>query len=205
MEIWFEDEARVGQQGTCGAVCNEAGFRPAAVRDDRHDSVWLFGSLCPQRAVGSALVMPWVGSEAMSLHLDAPSKVVSPGAHAVLVRAGAGWHQTGGQLVVPDDVTLLPLPSCSPQLKPIENVWAYLLSVPEASWFSRILRAAGVSGCLQDACAEQLEPGPTVHRALQHLDPAHLAFDGTGGPWQHECSADRIEVVAQARREPGER
>ncbi len=126
MEIWFEDEARVGQQGTCGAVCNEAGFRPAAVRDDRHDSVWLFGSLCPQRAVGSALVMPWVGSEAMSLHLDAPSKVVSPGAHAVLVRAGAGWHQTGGQLVVPDDVTLLPLPSCSPQLKPIENVWAYL-------------------------------------------------------------------------------
>ena len=34
----------------------------------------------------------WVGSEAMSLHLEALSKVVSPGAHAVLVCDGAGWH-----------------------------------------------------------------------------------------------------------------
>ena len=126
MEIWFEDEARVGQQGTYGAVWNEVGSRPAVVRDDRHDSVWLFGSVCPQRGVGSALVMPWVGSQAMSLHLDALGKVVSPGAHAVLVCDGAGWHQTGGQLVVPDNVTLLPLPSYSPQLNPIENVWAYL-------------------------------------------------------------------------------
>jgi len=42
----------------------------------------------------------------------------------VLVCDGAGWHQTGGQLVVPDNVTLLALPSYSPQLNPIENVWA---------------------------------------------------------------------------------
>ena len=125
-EVWFEDEARVGQQGTCGAVWNEVGSRPAVVRDDRHDSVWLFGLVCPQRAVRSALVMPWVGSEAMSLHLDALSQMVSPGPHAVLVCDGAGWHQTGGQSVVPDNVTLLPLPSRLPQLNPIENVWVYL-------------------------------------------------------------------------------
>ncbi len=126
MEIWFEDEARVGQQGTYGAVWNEIGSRPAVVRDDRHASVWLFGSVCPQRAVGAALVMPWVGSEAMSLHLDAVSQAVTPGSHAVLVCDGAGWHQTGGRLRVPDNITLLALPSYSPQLNPVENVWAYL-------------------------------------------------------------------------------
>ena len=95
-------------------------------RDDRHDSAWLFGSVCPQRAVGSALVVPWVGAEAMSLHLDALSKVVSPGAHAVLICDQAGWHQTGGRLRVPDNVTLLHLPSYAPQLNPVENVWAFL-------------------------------------------------------------------------------
>ncbi len=126
LEVWFEDEARVGQQGTYGAVWNEIGSRPTVARDDRHDSVWLFGSVCPQRAVGAALVMPWVGSEAMSLHLDAVSKAVTPGAHAVLVCDGAGWHQTGGRLRVPDNITLVPLPSYSPQLNPVENVWAYL-------------------------------------------------------------------------------
>ena len=116
----------MGQQGTYGAVWNEIGSRPAVARDDRHESAWLFGSVCPQRAVGAALVMPWVGSEATSLHLDAVSKVVTPGAHAVLLCDGAGWHRTGGQLRVPDNITLLPLPSYSPQLNPVENVWAYL-------------------------------------------------------------------------------
>ncbi len=126
MEIWFEDEARVGQQGTYGALWAEIGSRPGVVRDDRHDSVWLFGSVCPQRAVAAALVMPWIGAEAMGLHLEAVSRMVSPGAHAVLVCDGAGWHQTGGRLRVPDNISLLPLPSYSPQLNPIENVWAYL-------------------------------------------------------------------------------
>ena len=62
----------------------------------------------------------------MSLRLDAVSKAVTPGAHAVLVCDGAGWHQTGGRLRVPDNITLVPLPSYSPQLNPVENVWAYL-------------------------------------------------------------------------------
>jgi len=96
------------------------------VRDDRHDSVWLFGAVCPQRAIGAALVMPWVSSEAMTLHLDAISKMVRPGAHAVLVCDGAGWHRTGGRLAVPDNISLLPLPGYAPELNPVENVWEYL-------------------------------------------------------------------------------
>ena len=43
----------------------------------------------------------------MSLHLDALSKVASPGAHAMLVCDGAGWHQTGDRLRVQDNSTLL--------------------------------------------------------------------------------------------------
>ena len=43
-----------------------------------------------------------------------------------MVCDNAGWHQTGGRLRVPDNITLLPLPPYAPQLNPIENVWAYL-------------------------------------------------------------------------------
>src|SRR6187399_1746756 len=50
---------------------------------------------------------------------------VAPGAHAVLICDGAGWHQTGGRLRVPDNITLLPLPPYSPELNPMENVWHY--------------------------------------------------------------------------------
>ena len=102
------------------------GSRPPAVRDNRHESAYLFGAICPDRAVGAAVVMPWVNSEAMSIHLTAISRCVSPGAHAVLVCDGAGWHQTGQRLTVPDNITLLRLPPYAPELNPIENVWEYL-------------------------------------------------------------------------------
>jgi len=66
----------VGQQGTLTHVWAERGSRPPAVRDDRHDSAWLFGAVCPERAVGAAVVMPWVSSEAMSEHLAVIGKAV---------------------------------------------------------------------------------------------------------------------------------
>ncbi len=47
---------------------------------------------CPERAVGAALVMPWVSSEVMSVHLTEISKVVGPTSHCVLICDGAGWH-----------------------------------------------------------------------------------------------------------------
>jgi putative transposase len=62
----------------------------------------------------------------MSVHLAEIGKQVCDGSHAVLVCDGAGWHQTGQRLIVPQNVTLLRLPPYSPELNPIENVWQYL-------------------------------------------------------------------------------
>jgi len=102
------------------------GSCPLMVRDNRHVSADLFGALCPDRAVGAALVMPYVNAEAMNEHLKDISINVAPGAHAVLVCDGAGWRQTGGRLRVPGNSTLLRLPPYSPGLNPMENVWHYL-------------------------------------------------------------------------------
>ncbi|WP_371933209.1 transposase [Bradyrhizobium sp. CCGUVB23] len=96
------------------------------VRDNRHVSACIFGAICPARATGAAMIMPYANTEAMNLHLSEISREVAPGAHAVLVCDGAGWHQQGNKLVVPDNITVLPLPPYSPELNPMENVWAYL-------------------------------------------------------------------------------
>ena len=126
IETWFQDEARVGQKGTHAYVWAPVGSRPPMVRDNRHDSAYLFGAICPSRAVGAAVIMPSVNAEAMAEHLAEISTQVARGAHAVLVCDSAGWHQTGRRLGVPDNVTLLPLPSYSPELNPMENVWEHL-------------------------------------------------------------------------------
>ena len=98
------------------------------VRDNRHESAYLFGAICPERAVGAAIVTPWVSSEAMGLHLAEISTQVRPGAHAVLLCDGAGWHQPGERLKVPANISLLALPPYAPELNPMENVWEYLRS-----------------------------------------------------------------------------
>ena len=128
IEIWFQDEARVGQKGTLTYVWAPIGSRPPMVRDNRHISAYLCGAICPEREVGAAIIMPKINADAMSEHLKEISVQVAPGAHAVLVCDGAGWHQTGGKLSVPDNMTLLRLPPYAPELNPMENVWAYLRS-----------------------------------------------------------------------------
>ncbi len=96
------------------------------VRDNRHDFAYIFGAICPQRGVGAAMITPAANTEMMNLHLAEISTQVKPGAYAVLLCDRAGWHQPGGDLVVPDNIRLLHLPPYSPELNPMENVWDYL-------------------------------------------------------------------------------
>ncbi len=76
--------------------------------------------------MGVALVLPYANVEAMNLHLIEISKRVAPDAHAVVTMDGAGWHQQGGRLQVPRNISILLLPPYSPELNPQENVWQYL-------------------------------------------------------------------------------
>jgi transposase len=124
-EIWFQDEARIGQKGTLTRIWARIGSRPRAPRDSRYEWAYLFGAVCPECAIGAALVMPYANSEAMNLHLREIGRAVAPGAHAVLVLDGAGWH-TSHALDPPGNITLLCLPPYSPELNPVENVWEYL-------------------------------------------------------------------------------
>ena len=125
IEIWFQDEARVGQQGTLTRVWAKRGARPRAVRDRRYTWAWLFGAVCPGRGVGAAVVLPHVDVEAMNIHLAEIGRRVAEGAHAVLVLDGAGWH-TSPRLRLPETIGLLPLPRYAPELNPVENVWEFL-------------------------------------------------------------------------------
>jgi transposase len=124
-------DARVGQQGTLTRVWARRGTRPRAPRDTRTQWAYIFGAVCPARGAAAGLVLPTVNTQAMNAHLAEISRSVAPGAHAVLVLDGAGWHGSDA-LVVPDNLSLLTLPPYSPELNPVENVWHYL----RANWLA---------------------------------------------------------------------
>ena len=125
IEIWFQDEARVGQQGTVTRMWAKRGTRPRAPRDQRRTWAYILGAVCPARCATSALVLPRLDARTVSLHLEDIGRQVAPGAHAVLVLDGAGFH-IAGSLKIPENISLLKLPPYSPELNPIENIWEYL-------------------------------------------------------------------------------
>ena len=125
VEIWFQDEARIGQKNGRVRQWARRGSRPRQPADQRYDSAYLFGAICPARGTGAGLAMPYADTEAMQLHLDEISRVVARGAHAVLLLDRAGWHTTTN-LKIPKNMTLIFLPSRAPELNPVENVWQYL-------------------------------------------------------------------------------
>ena len=149
--MWFQDEARVGQQGTTTRLWARRGSRPPAPQDCRYAWAYLFGAICPARGAGAGLVLPYVDAETMNHHLLEISRQVTPGAHALLVLDGAGWHQTGGQLNMPANLTLLHLPPYAPELNPVGNVWAYLranhLSNRVFATYAAILDACSAAWC----------------------------------------------------------
>lgn len=116
----------MGQKGSLTYVWAPKGSRPSALRDQRHDYTYLFGAVCPARDCGVGLVLPEIGTEAMNCHLEEIAKHVLSGSHAVIILDGAGWHQSGGALRVPDNISLLHLPPYSPELNPVENIWQFL-------------------------------------------------------------------------------
>ena len=61
----------------------------------------------------------------MNLHLAEISQMVSPGKHAVLLLDQAGWHLSGN-VTLPPNITLLPLPPKCPELNVMENIWQFI-------------------------------------------------------------------------------
>lgn len=125
IEVWFQDEARVGQVGRTGHVWFERGQRPRGQRDMRHEAAWIFGAVCPARDTGVALVITEASAAAMQLLLDEMTLALDPEAHAILLLDRAGWHRAK-RLAWPANITPLHLPPYSPELNGIERVWLYL-------------------------------------------------------------------------------
>ncbi|RAI33063.1 IS630 family transposase [Rhodoplanes serenus] len=125
VEVWFQDEMRIGQKNSLVYQWAKTGSRPRQPKDQRYANAYVFGAVCPSRDTGVALIMPQADTEAMQAHLDAIGEAVAPGAHALLILDKAGWHTTG-KLEPPANITLLPLPPACPELNPAENIWQYL-------------------------------------------------------------------------------
>ena len=125
VDIWFQDEARFGQQNTTTRLWATKGSRPRAVKQQQFEYAYLFGAVCPATGETEALITPWVNKEIMTHHLQQIATRTQPGRHAVVIMDGAGWHTDDIAQEI-DNLSIIKLPPYSPELNPIEQVWQWL-------------------------------------------------------------------------------
>ena len=115
--------------------------------------------------------MPCANTEAMNLHLQEIAAAVAPGADAVRVVDGAGWHGATA-LALPANLSIVTLPPYSPEPNPVENLWEYLRKNKLAN--------RPYENCHQivDACCQawsDLMNAPTTITSITRRDWAHVS------------------------------
>lgn len=168
--MWLQDEARIGQKNGRTRIWARKGSRPRLPADQRYQNAYLFGAICPMHGKGAALMLPHADTQAMQLHLEEISSQVAKGAHAVILMDRAGWHRTP-RLQVPKNLTIILLPSRSPELNSVENVWQYL----RQNWLSN--RVFPNSEAIIDAGCQawnRLMAQPDTVRSIGWREWAHV-------------------------------
>ena len=125
LQLWFQDEARVGNKGR---VCHRwwlRGQRAPGLCENGYQWAYIFSAVRPATGQDFTLVLPTVNAKVMDIFLEHFAQTLPEGVHAVIVLDGAGWHDHRA-LRIPDNVTLVTLPPYSPELNPVERVWLHL-------------------------------------------------------------------------------
>lgn len=127
VEVWCQDEGRIGLKPIVRRVWVKRGSRPRAVNHHRYAWLYAYSFVHPASGRNWWLILPTVRTDVMSLALRefAAAQGVGLDKQVVLVLDGAGWH-TSGTLVIPEGLHLVLLPSHTPELQPAERVWPLL-------------------------------------------------------------------------------
>jgi putative transposase len=104
IEVWHQDEARFGQQGTLtrvgsGRVGARRGSRPRRVRQDGRESLDVLTAVCAASGAAAGLVLPERDTAVVHLFLEELSGRLAPAVPAVLRWDNAGDHTAGGRVV----------------------------------------------------------------------------------------------------------
>lgn len=130
VEVWFEDECRLGLVPIVRRLWAPKGQRPVAPHRIKRQWLYVYGFARPGTTQTTWYLLPQANTDWMSLALAEWTREIDPQGRKrlLLVLDGAGWHRSG-KLVVPPQVELFPLPPNTPELQPVESAWPSLREV----------------------------------------------------------------------------
>jgi len=152
VEVWCEDEHRLGLKPIIRKVWSPIGERPIVKVHQRYEWTYLYAFARPKTGEVHWLVLPTVNAEVFSMALESLAREVAAGKRKriLLVLDGAGWHTAKKRLRVPEGIHLELLPPHSPELQPSERLWPLSDEAVANRHFERIeeLEEALVERCV---------------------------------------------------------
>jgi hypothetical protein len=70
IEVWFQDEARFGQQGTLTRVWAKRGSRPRALRQTKYEWLYVLGAVCPATGQSVGLLSPYLNTQIVNTFFE---------------------------------------------------------------------------------------------------------------------------------------
>ncbi len=166
VELWAEDEARLGLKPVIRRVWAPVGKRPTARFKRGYKWTYLYGFVRPESGQVYWLILPTVNTELFSMALNEFAKEVGAGEekHILLVVDRAGWH-TGGEVEVPEGIHLEFLPSGSPELMPAERLWPLTNEAVANGIFEKIEE---IEETLMERCVQLLDQAETIRNLTNY-------------------------------------
>jgi hypothetical protein len=166
VELWCEDECRIGLVPIVRRIWAPQGKRPAAPHQIKREWLYVYGLVRPGTSETFWLLLPEVNTEWMGRALAEWAQWADPEGRKrlVLVVDGAGWH-TSGQLALPGQVELFPLPANTPELQPVESAWPLLREVVANEAFDGL---DALMDRLADRCKWFMEHPETIQKVVAH-------------------------------------
>jgi transposase len=127
VEIWTEDEARLGLQPTIRRTWSPKGKRFIAKQTRKYEWIYTYAFVHPSTSKSFWLILPTVNAQLMNIALEEFSKYIDPKNEKkiLLLIDNAGFH-TSKEMLLPENIQIFPLPAYSPELQPVECSWPLL-------------------------------------------------------------------------------
>lgn len=173
LELWAQDEARLGLVPIVRRIWAPRGKRPLAIHRRRYEWLYVYGFVQPTTGRVEWLLLPSVDTDLFQLALCRFAQAVGAGRdkHVVVVVDGAGWHASK-KLKVPEGIHLFALPAYSPELQPAEHLWPFLR---EALANEDIANMDELEEILMRRCRHLRRDHELVHRSTLFAWWAHAA------------------------------
>lgn len=127
VEIWAQDEARLGLQPIIRKTWSIKGKRPIAKQIRKFQWVYPYAFVHPLTGKSFWLILPTVNTVLMNIALQEFSEYIDPKKEKIIILLmdNAGWHRSK-ELEIPENIQIFPLPPYSPELQPVECSWPLL-------------------------------------------------------------------------------